>query len=102
MTGRLSAAVLALLALVAPSAAWAQPHWNQLSPRERREAIHNYQHFQRLQPDERRDVERNYQRWQTLPNDEKERARSNYRRYRDLSPEERRRIDEESQDWGGR
>jgi hypothetical protein len=101
-------ALLVVFATVLPPAAPAGPPgwtgnrlaqgWRDLSPKERGEALRNYERFQKMPPDQRREVERNYDRWQTLPRREKERLRSNYQRYRDLPPEERRRYDRRSYD----
>jgi hypothetical protein len=75
--------------------------WDEMSPRERGEAMRNYERYRRLPPERQRAVEENYERWQRLPPPEKDRIRGNYRRYRELSPEERRDFDRRYERWKG-
>ncbi len=75
--------------------------WEELSPRERGEALRNYQRFQQLPPEQRESVERNYQRWRQLPPQEKERIRGNYREYQKMSPQERRDFQRRYDQWRG-
>jgi hypothetical protein len=102
---RLLLVIATFVGLASPPAAradWAERlarRWEELSPRERDEAVQNYRHYQRLSPEGRRTLEENYQRWQQLPSPEKDRLRDNYRRYRQLSPDERREYDRRYERW---
>lgn len=93
------AALLVATALLAPASSVVARDWDRYGPRERSEAMRNYEEHRRLPPERRREVERQYQRWQGMPEDERKRARENYERLQQLSPEQRREFDQKFERW---
>lgn len=87
-----------LVAAFAPHAA-AAADWDNLGPRDRYEAMRNYEQHRRLPKQERRDIERQYQRWQEMPQEDRRRVRRNYERLQQLSPDERRRFERKYEKW---
>jgi hypothetical protein len=88
-------ALLLLLIGSVPTAAAADQDWENLSPRERYEAMQNYWKHERLPEERRRDVERRYQRWQKMSPQEQQRIRRNYERFQQLAPSQRRQVERE-------
>jgi len=93
-------AALLLFAVIAllPAGAVAD-EWNRYGPRERYEAMQNYNQHRQLPKQERKNIERQYQRWQQLPDDERAKVRRNYERLQQLSPDERRSFERKYQQW---
>src|SRR5262245_32819629 len=48
--------------------------WKELSPKERYDALQNYQQHQQLPEDRQKDVERRYERWRNMPPDARDRV----------------------------
>ena len=88
-------AVTAGMLLGDVSPASAEQDWDNLSPRERYDAMQNYWKHERLPKDRQRDVERRYERWQRMSPEEQQRIRKNYERFQQLPPSERRRVERE-------
>ncbi len=84
--------------LAAPS--WAA-EWNNYGPRDRYEAMRNYEQHKKLPKKERRDIERQYDRWREMPDEERARVRRNYERLQQLSPDERRKFEKKYEKWRG-
>jgi hypothetical protein len=63
--------------------------WDEMSPRQRYDAMRNYQQHQNLPADQQRDMEQRYQRWQQMPEQERDRIRQNFQRYQALPQDQR-------------
>jgi hypothetical protein len=101
--GALAVLCLAAAVLAAPQRADAYPllaqQWRDLSPKERYDAMRNYDYFQRLPQDRKQDVERDYERWRNMPPDKRDRVRQNYQRFERLGPREREQFERKYQKW---
>jgi len=85
--------------VLAQPAAPPAPSWQNLTPKERYDAMKNYwQHEQRPQ-EQKRDIEERYQRWRNMPPDEQGRIRQNYQRLQQLPPPERDRFEQKYEKW---
>lgn len=85
--------------LASPQPARAQ-QWQDYGPRERYEALRNYQQHEQ-QPQERRErVEKNYERWRTMPEQQRDRMRQQYQRFQQLPPEQRQRLQHQQRGGG--
>lgn len=96
---RILAAILAAGCLMAAPALAAE--WNSYGPRDRYEAMRNYEQHKKLPKKERRDIERQYDRWREMPDEERARVRRNYERLQQLSPDERRKFEKKYEKWRG-
>ncbi len=96
-----AAAVLLVGSMASPALAQRQfaQNWQDLGPRERFDAMRNYQQHRQLPEDRQRDVEDRYDRWQQMPPDEQSRIRRNYDRLQHLDPQERNRFDKRYEKW---
>lgn len=74
-------------------------NWDDLSPRERREALRNYRQHDSLPPQRKNDMEDRYERWRRLPPEEQSRIRRNYDRMQQLDPAERERLQKRYDHW---
>ncbi len=92
--------LLAALALV-PLVAYGQEgqDWQDLSPRERYDAMRNYKQHRQLPEERQRDVEERYERFRQLPQEEQARIRQNYDRFKQLRPQERERFEKRYERW---
>lgn len=87
-----------VLLLAMPRTVWADP-WQDMSPRQRYDALQNYYDYQ-SQPQERRDqVQRDYERWQQLPPQEQERLRRNFEKWQRMPPEEQQQLQRKYETW---
>lgn len=82
--------------LVRPAVA---AEWDNYGPRERYEALRNYEQHRKLPKKERRNIERQYDRWREMPEEDRAKVRRNYERLQQLSPDERRRFEQKYQKW---
>ncbi len=73
--------------------------WQNLTPRQRYEALRNFKEHESRPEDRQRDIEERYQRWQSLPDNERDRIRQNYERYRALPQPERDRFQRKYERW---
>jgi hypothetical protein len=74
-------------------------NWRDLSPRERYDAMQNYQRHEQLPAERQQDIEKRYEQWRNLPPDERARVRQNYERYKQMPPQERERFERKYQKW---
>jgi hypothetical protein len=97
---RRAAALAAFLvtALLAPERLWAQG-WQDLSPRQRYDALRNYREHEQLPRERQDEIEKRYERWQTMPETERDRIRRNYERYRALPSPEREQFQRKYERW---
>ena len=93
--------IVGLLAVLLPLVVSGQEgeDWENLSPRERFDAMRNYQQHQRLPEDRQRDLEQRYERFLQLPPEEQSRIRRNYDRFNQLHPQERERFERRYEKW---
>jgi hypothetical protein len=73
--------------------------WQDLSPRQRYDALQNYRSYERQPEDKRRRVDEDYQRWQQMPPQEQERVRRNFERYQQMPPNEQQRLERKYEKW---
>jgi len=98
---RLTIIATAILCLSVTGTALAREanEWQRYGPRERSEALRNYEQHRQLPRERRRDIERQYERWRGMPNEEKDRVRRNYERFQNLTPEERQQFERKYEKW---
>jgi predicted Fe-S protein YdhL (DUF1289 family) len=98
-----SAPIIVAVLLVGVEASAAGPvvaqNWQEMTPKERSEALQNYQQHEQLPEERRREVERGYERWQGMSPDERNHIRQNYERFRQLPPNERERFQRKYEKW---
>ena len=76
--------------------------WEDLSPRERKQALRNFQRFQQLSPEQQKTLEQQYHHWRSLPPEEQQRIRRNYEHYQQLDPYEKEEFEELYRKWKSR
>lgn len=74
-------------------------NWQDLGPRERFDAMRNYEQHRRLPEERQRAVEDRYERWRQMPPDEQSRIRQNYDRLQRKDPQERDRFEKRYEKW---
>ncbi len=74
-------------------------NWQDLSPRERFDAMRNYRQHRQLPEERQQDMEQRYERWRQMSPDEQLRIRRNYDRLRQLGPQERDQFERRYQRW---
>jgi uncharacterized protein DUF3106 len=93
----IGAIFLSVSARAQPSAP--APSWQNLTPKERYDAMKNYwQHEQRPQ-EQKHDIDQQYERWRSMPPDQQDRIRQNYQRLQQLPPPERNRFEQKYEKW---
>lgn len=89
--------IAVLLACVA--APGSAQEWSEYGPRDRYEAMRNYEEYRRLPKKQQRQIERQYDRWREMPEEDRDRIRRNYEHLQRMPPEEQQRFDRRYQRW---
>lgn len=91
-------ALLGVAGWLLPVVAVAQS-WQEMSPRQRYDAMQNYWDYERQPEANRRRLDQQYERWQQLSPEEQERVRRNYDKWQQLPPGEQQRFEEKYEKW---
>jgi len=99
MTGHVLRSAGVLVVTLAVAGPLRAQNWKDFSPKERYDALQNYQRHQQLPEERQKDVEQGYERWRKMPPDERARVRKNYDRLQRLPPKEREQFDRKYEKW---
>ncbi len=89
------------LAVLRPAATMAQA-WQDLSPRQRYDAMRNYRQYESAPAEKQQAIDEGFERWRNLPPQEQEKVRRNYERFQQLTPAQRAQLERKYEKWKDR